>query len=101
MAWETRKRGGRYYTRSRRVDGRVEREYVGKGKAGELVAQLDAIDRDSRLREAAVKKQQREESSESDNLLKALEQITDSIGRGALLLAGYHQHNRGKWRLRK
>ena len=101
MGWEKRGRGGRYYTRSRRVNGRVVREYVGAGKVGELAAQLDAIDREHRLHLAELKKQRREENSESDNLLKALEHITNSIGHGAMLLAGYHQHNRGNWRLRK
>jgi len=42
MGWEKRARGGPYYTSSRKVGGRVVREYVGGGMLGHLAALQDA-----------------------------------------------------------
>jgi hypothetical protein len=44
MGWDR----GKYYSRSKKVNGRVEREYVGKGELAELLAQIDAAERDRR-----------------------------------------------------
>ena len=44
--WEKRERGGLYYTRSRKVNGQVVREYVGGGALGELAALIDAQEHD-------------------------------------------------------
>ena len=44
MGWER----GRYYTRSRKVNGRVDREYLGTGEAAERAARQDALARQER-----------------------------------------------------
>ena len=50
MGWDR----GRYYTRSRKVNGRVVREYVGAGRVAELVAQLDALEKQQREAQRAA-----------------------------------------------
>jgi hypothetical protein len=48
--WERRERGELYYTRSRKVAGRVVREYVGTGPLAKLAAETDAEERRREVR---------------------------------------------------
>lgn len=98
MGWD---KNGRYYTRSKRVNGRVVREYIGGGRAGELVAQMDAIDRDKRETARMCARFEREEVERLDAALDELNELADRLARAALLAAGYVQHNRGEWRKKR
>jgi hypothetical protein len=97
MGWDK----GRYYTRSRKVNGRVVREYVGTGRVAELAAQLDALEREKRHLDALALRGEKDELSALDAQLKELSQQADLLARAALLAAGYHQHKRGEWRKRR
>jgi hypothetical protein len=98
MGWD---KGGRYYTRSRRVNGRVVREYIGGGRAGELVAQMDTLERQRRETERECARVAREEVAELDAPLAELNELADLLASAALITAGYMQHNRGEWRRRR
>jgi hypothetical protein len=98
MGWD---KGGRYYTRSRRVNGRVVREHVGGGFLGFFAAQLDAAEREKRLSERTAARAEREELAALDAPLHDLDEVADLFVREALLAAGYRQHNRGEWRKRR
>src|SRR5262245_26823955 len=98
MGWD---KNGRYYTRSRRVNGRVVREYIGGGRVGELVAQLDAIEREKRETERECAKIEQERIAALDASLAELNEIVDLVVRAALAAAGYAQHKRGEWRKKR
>jgi hypothetical protein len=97
MGWDR----GRYYTRSRKVSGRVVREYVGVGRAAELAAQLDALAREKRQLEALELRQEKAGLTALDDEIRALIETADLVARAALLVAGYHQHKRGEWRKKR
>ena len=69
--WERRERGGLYYTRSRREDGRVVREYIGGSVLGEIVALEDECERRQREEEVAFWKEKRERLDGQIVLLRA------------------------------
>jgi hypothetical protein len=100
MGWEVRGRC-RFYTRSRKVAGRVVREYVGTGSVAELAFAADTLRRIDRR--AAMEARRAEEASWQAALasLLALCRAADVITRAALLVAGYHRHNRSSWRRRR
>lgn len=99
MGWETRPGGGRYYTRSRRVNGGVVREYIGCGEKGELAARADAEHREEREAERALIRTERARAQVIDTELSALHQTVDVLTRGILLAAGFERYKR-QWRKR-
>jgi hypothetical protein len=96
--WESRERGGRYYTCSRKEGGRVIREYVGGGVLGELVARMDAQERQRREEEAAAWKEERDRLDRLAGLLNEFCEDVETVTRAALIAAGSRPHKRGEWR---
>ena len=101
MGWEQRARGGRYYTRSRKVGGRVVREYVGGGVVGELAAAEDTQVRWRRRAEEEAWRRHQAMVAAAEDPLADLCTMADALVHGTLLLAGYHQHHRGDWRRKR
>lgn len=101
MAWERRQRGGRYYYRSVRRGGRVVKEYLGCGPAAELLADLDAQERQRRRQERDAERRSRKQRAEAQAPLEEFILGVEALTRAALMEAGYHQHDRGEWRRRR
>jgi hypothetical protein len=101
MGWETRRGQGRYYTRSRKVNGRIVREYVGTDLVAELAAQQDAEARAEKLAERERLQHEAARWTSATTPLKELSQLLDGLAAAALIAAGYHQHHRGAWRKRR
>jgi hypothetical protein len=101
VAWETRQRGGRYYTRSRKQGGRVVREYVGCGAVAQAIARLESLDRERRARERAEDRVEGERLRAADRTLRAACRELELWTQVLLLAGGYHQHRRGEWRQRR
>lgn len=98
MGWEKRERGTRYYTRSKRVNGRVTKEYIGTGPIAELFAFQDEAGRQRREEEARAWREEREDLEHLDGTAGDLCELAELLNRAALVAGGYRQHNRGEWR---
>ena len=97
MAWEKRARGGHYYTRSRRINGKVVREYIGGGELARIVSESDA---NKRALRKAERQQQRTELERLEALAAPVGEIcevAEILVRAHLLALGYHEH-KGEWR---
>ncbi len=102
MSWESRPGTARhYYTRSRKVNGQIIREYVGTGPRADQAA---AADQAQRQRRHAAHAHFREESQSWARLVDksaAVSQLCGEALTAMLMVAGYHQHARGEWRRRR
>src|SRR4051794_26888894 len=99
MAWE--QRGNhRYYYRSRKIAGRVVKEYIGGGLTGELAARQDERRLRKREAERAAVQTDRDAFEAAAAAHDTFSRVTDALMATALIEAGYHRHDRGQWRKR-
>jgi hypothetical protein len=96
MPFLTASRGqGRYYTHSRKVNGRIIREYVGTGLIPKLAAEQEAEVRAQRLAERERLQCEAMRWATTAAPLMQLSQLLDGRAATALITAGYHRHHRG------
>ena len=101
MGLETRNGRGAYYTRTKRVGGKVVREYVASGELALLIASLEA---DQRTADGLRKQAEQDELDRArsvEDTLDTICQIGDTVAQAVLLSAGYHRHHAGEWRKRR
>lgn len=101
VAWETRGGSGPYYTRSVRDGDRVRRQYLGSGPRAEAAARADRLLRDAREANRVALQSAFSQIAKADAQVKALCDAAEATTRAALLVAGYHRHDRGAWRRRR
>ena len=100
MAWERRK-PGRYFYRSRRVGGRVVKDYFGQGAIGQLAADLAEEGRARRAEDAAALLAEQACLQALDRPPAALDRACALLATAALTAAGYRRYNYGPWRRRR
>jgi hypothetical protein len=98
VSWETRNGKGRYFTRNRRVGGRLVHEYLGAGAYGEYIAALDAHARAERTERVAAERAAIAELTDLDRRVAVYTTSVKAAAHEALVAAGYKRHERGEWR---
>ena len=101
MAWEPRNGRGSYYTRSKRLNGRVVREYVGTGLVGEMAAAEDAERRSDREERRALRSARRKDLENVDALVGRCWEGASGLATAVLVDSGFYRHHRGEWRKRR
>ena len=99
-------RNGRlYYTVSKRVQGKVKREYIGSDALG-LLAYL--IDQQKRHEQQAQNRRRHEEWQKERQVATALNEMVGTVCEHAEMMfhaameaSGYHQHARSEWRRKR
>ncbi len=87
--------------RSRRVNWRVVREYIGMGPIAEGIAALDARQSAERLAEKEAWNRKKERMEEVEDCIKCFCEDARSLTHSVLISAGHHRHHWGKWRKRR
>lgn len=99
MSWSNRPNGKRYYSSSKRQDGKVVRTYLGTGSHVVALAEATAARLTELARQREVERAERDQTAEADDNSAETLAAVRAIVRAALLTAAYRIHARSEWRL--
>ena len=91
----------RYYYRSTRAGAGPRERYLGAGPAAELAAAADQQRQHLRVGERSGLRVTEQAVDRASNLIREASEWTELMVLSALLLAGFHQHDRHTWRRRR
>ena len=97
MTWEQRGEKS-YYYHNKRVGSRVVWRYLGTGAIAELAAAADDLRRLERTIEASARHAEQARLQEAEAPLLELCDCSERLACAALLAAGFHRHDRSRWR---
>ena len=100
MPWEKRK-GGRYYIHKRRVNGRVERLYIGGGLAGEVAEELDRIRQEREEQQIKLQERLQQVHQETGRQIRQYLKASKLLISASLITKGFLRHDRGNWRRKR
>jgi len=90
-----------YYYRNKRIGGQVVSEYVGGGYLGVFVQQADEHERQEAIEKRQAWQATVDAEQELDTMLDEVTALVNAYAGALLLVNGYRQHKRGKWRKRR
>jgi hypothetical protein len=99
MGWDRKKRGPAtgYFYRSRRINGQLRKEYVGKGRRAKQLAEEIAQRRSTRLADRRQIEEERTLLAPAKTTAETFRSLVLLLTRVTLLLSGWHEHH-GDWR---
>jgi hypothetical protein len=103
MAWELRpgSPGPYYYRATRTPEGRVVKEYYGRGERAQAAAAAVARSQAQRNADHQAVQEERGRLAEPDGLMAELVGLTQLLLEATLLAKGFHRLNYGRWRKRR
>jgi hypothetical protein len=103
MGWEHRPGGSApyYYHAARTPEGRVVKEYYGRGERAQAAAAAVARSQARRNADRRAVQEERGRLAGPDGLMAELVGVTQVLLDAALLAKGFHRLNYGRWRKRR
>ncbi len=100
MAWERRGKRGRlvYYSVSKTIEGKVVKQYLGRGERAIAAAAVVAQAKMQREADWVAVQEEQARLIGPDGLALELIAVVDLLMAATLIASGFHRRNWGKWR---